>query len=96
MKRAITETAIALRLVWFRIACYFAMRAWVTFKTLTVNITAEQWAALGSFDKAKIYGEAVYAGLFALVAFIDSAMGKARQQAQERMEQEKEKIKLDP
>lgn len=95
MRKAITETAIALRLVWFRVACYFALPAWGAFELATGKMTGADWAALTSFEKNRIYGACAAAGLLNLVAFIDSAMAKARQQVQEHADQANEKIKLE-
>lgn len=96
MKRFVSETYIALRLVGFRVACYFLLPAWATFETVTEGMDGASWSALTGFEQSRIIGKCVFAGLFALVAFIDSSVSKARQQEQESREKEGEKIKLGP
>lgn len=94
MKQLITETAIAARLVWFRVLCYFLLPAWGMFEIATDKVTGEMWAAMSSFEKNKIFGACAYAGALTLVAFIDNAVNRAKQKIQDQRSEETEKIKL--
>lgn len=84
MAEFLSEHAIALRLVWFRVLCYFAVPWFVTFLGQTETWSDATWKETGWFLKVRLFMTCTVAGLAALVAFIDSAYGHAKQEVGER------------
>lgn len=69
---------IALKLVWFRIAMYFFLPMISAFMSQTETWSGETWDHTHWFIKLRLIVGCSLPGFLALVAFIDSAMHKAR------------------
>lgn len=76
------DTMVAFKLVWVRVALYLAIPWGATFLTVTKNISAEQWEAMRSFERTKLYMEVSIPAAIAFAAFLDQSMARAREQVQ--------------
>lgn len=77
MKQA-WQTAVAYKLVWFRVACYFAIPFATTFLSLTENFTDTDWANMSLFLRIRLFLTAAVAGFMPLIAFIDQSLDNAK------------------
>jgi hypothetical protein len=73
-----TDFAIAYKLVWFRVMCYFAVPAGTLFLTQTETYSEETWAAMGSFLRSRLMIACCIAGAMSLCAYLDQSLNKAR------------------
>lgn len=81
--KAIADTIIAFKLVWFRVACYFLIPFFTTFLALTETWSQQTWLDTGNFLKARLFVSCFVSGVTSLVAFIDSSFQKSKQVAQD-------------
>lgn len=95
--KQITDFAIAYKLVWFRVFCYFAIPAGTLFLTQTETYSGETWAAMGVFLHARLYVACCIAGAMSLCAYLDQSLNKARAEHQTlKAERELEKNTFTP
>lgn len=87
--RAITDTIVAFKLVWLRVACYFIIPFAVTFLSLTEQWTGETWDQTHTFVITRMFVSCFVAGITSFVAYIDSSFQRARNEATE-MRQKRE------
>lgn len=78
MAQVFIDTMIALRLVWFRVLMYFFLPMGSAFMAQTETWSGDTWDHTHWFLKARLVLGCSMPGCLALVAFIDSAMQKAK------------------
>jgi len=76
--KQITDFAIAYKLVWFRVFCYFAIPFGTLFLTQTETWSEETWTAMGVFLKSRLFAACSIAGAMSLCAYLDQSLNKAR------------------
>jgi len=81
--RAITDTIVAFKLVWLRVACYFIIPFCTTFLALTETWSGTTWEETHWFLVARVFVSCFISGITSLVAFIDSSFQRAKQESQE-------------
>lgn len=79
--RALTDTIIAFKLVWIRVACYFVIPFSVTFLSLTEQWTGQTWQETHPFLVLRMFVSCFVAGITSFVAYIDSSFQRARTEA---------------
>ena len=79
--KAISDTIVAYKLVWVRVACYFVLPFAVTFLSLTETWTGDTWTVTAPFLKARLFASCFVSGLTSFVAYLDSSFTKANQAA---------------
>lgn len=81
--KAISDTFVAYRLVWIRVAFYFLTPAATLFLTQTETWSQGTWDALGAFLKGRLFLACFIAGGTGFCAYIDSSLQSARATAQD-------------
>ena len=76
--KQITDFAIAYKLVWFRVFCYFAVPAGTLFLTQTETWSEDNWISMGPFLKSRLLIACCIAGAMSLCAYLDQSLNKAR------------------
>lgn len=84
MAKEAWETVVAFKLVWVRVLGYFAVPAWLMWEALTKDVTGPMWETMHPFDRFKIIGAAVAAGVISFLAFLDQSMNRAKQELERR------------
>lgn len=87
MKQA-WETVIALRLVWFRVLCYFLIPFADALYEQFKDWDGAMWDAAHWFDVVKAFIFSTETGLMCLVAFIDNSLSRAHSEQELRREQQ--------
>ncbi len=80
MAKKAWETMVAYKLVWLRVLGYFIVPAWLTWDILVADVSGAQWEIMHGFEKAKIIGKAIAAGVIPFMAFIDNSLPKKREE----------------
>ena len=91
MKQA-WETIVALRLVWFRVLCYFLIPFGDALYEQFKDWDGPMWDAAHWFDVLKPCVFSFKSGLMCLVAFIDNSLSRARTEQELRREQQKQQM----
>lgn len=78
MPKYLSETVIALRLIWFRVLCYFLIPFCTVLLGQTETWSQDTWDTTGWFIKTRIVVIALIAGLGAFVAFLDQSLQRAK------------------
>lgn len=99
--KAFTDTIIAYKLAWIRVAFYFLIPAGTLFLTQTETFSDQTWNGMGGFLKSRLVLQCCIAGASALAAYLDSSFQRAQDssrqlKAQRDAETSFTKIKLDP
>ena len=81
MKQA-WESIIAFKLVWFRVACYFLIPFLDTAYEQFKDWNGLLWDTSHWFDVTIKFVYSFKFGLYALIAFIDQSLSRAREQVQ--------------
>lgn len=83
MPKIVTETMIALRLVWFRVLLYFLIPFLTIVLSQTESWSGETWENTHWFIKIRVLIIAFLGGMGAFVAFIDQSLQKAKDEIKE-------------
>jgi hypothetical protein len=74
------ETAIAYKMVWFRIALYFILPVITTFLTQTESMSGQAWEDTSMFLRYRMLAICLVPGFMAIAAFIDQSLARAREE----------------
>lgn len=88
MSKAITETMIALRLVWLRVLGYFLLPFFTVLLAQTETWSDQTWNETGTFTKIRVLVIAILAGMGAFMAFLDQSLQRAREEVEKSKESE--------
>lgn len=79
--RVITDTVVAYKLVWLRVACYFIVPFVTTFNALTETWSGTTWEETHWFQILRLVASCFISGITSFVAYIDSSFQRAKQEA---------------
>lgn len=79
--RVVSDTVIAYKLVWVRVACYFVIPFVATFLFLTETWSGDTYDNTHWFLKMRLLGSCFISGITSLVAYIDASFQRAKEEA---------------
>lgn len=84
MAEFLTETMIAMRLVWLRVTMYFLIPFLTVCLAQTETWSGDTWDTTHWFLKVRIVAIATIAGFIPFVSYIDQSLSRAREEVLKR------------